>query len=288
MLACGMLVAAVAAHAQATANSGAGIEYKAVVRTPNGFLKSNAPVELRFGLYAMEVGEPNWVETHTTETDTSGVVTVRIGKGTKVSSATGVNAFNQLDFERQGRWLKVELKDAGTWKTISFEEFSSVPYAWFGWSYAYPPGIIMPFAGATSKIPAGWLLCDGTEYSRIEYRALYDAIGSNWGYNKSTGKFRVPDLRGYFLRGYVSGSTDRNSLYTGGNNSGVGSVQEDNFASHYHEFKDRNWLDNDVYHWGNNQQLVSDGLTNVSRTTGATGGSETRPRNVYVHYIIKY
>jgi microcystin-dependent protein len=282
-----LLCLSVALQAQTTANSGRGFDYKAVVRTPEGFLKANEQVKLRFGLYSLEVGEPNWLETHTVTTTDQGIVALRVGKGIKVSSASTITDFNQLDFERQGRWLKVEIEDAGQWKTISFEELPIVPYALSNWSFAgYPPGAIMVWAGEESKIPQGWYLCDGRELNRLEYPALYNAIGTNWGYDKATGKFRIPDLRGYFLCGYTTSTSERFAKYTGGNLSGVGSYQNDGIQSHNHSFLDVGASSDLANYDPGDNQINVEGTT--SRTTGAAGGSETRPKNVYVHYIIKY
>lgn len=41
-----------------------------------------------------------------------------------------------------------------------------------------PVGTIMPFAGPTTAIPSGWLLCDGTTYSSATYPLLYAILGS--------------------------------------------------------------------------------------------------------------
>src|SRR5262245_53637073 len=61
-----------------------------------------------------------------------------------------------------------------------------------------PAGSILPFAG--DVVPPGFLLCDGTEVLRNDYPRLYTAIGESWGAT-TTFTFRVPDLRGRFMRG---------------------------------------------------------------------------------------
>ena len=60
----------------------------------------------------------------------------------------------------------------------------------------------------------GWLRCDGSQYSKTGYKKLYNVIGTNFcrTYDSRTstgttgecesGKFAVPDYRGFFLRGY--------------------------------------------------------------------------------------
>ena len=60
----------------------------------------------------------------------------------------------------------------------------------------------------------GWLRCDGTQYSTSQYPKLYSLIGTKFCHkytsrtdtayltsNCSSGKFAVPDYRGFFLRG---------------------------------------------------------------------------------------
>jgi microcystin-dependent protein len=63
-----------------------------------------------------------------------------------------------------------------------------------------PPGVIMPFAGAST--PSGYLFCDGSEVSRTTYAALFAALGTAWGEGDGSTTFNLPDLRYKFLRGY--------------------------------------------------------------------------------------
>ena len=46
-----------------------------------------------------------------------------------------------------------------------------------------------------------WLPCDGRELDIGLYSALFAAIGIAWGGDVKKGKFNLPDLQGYFLRG---------------------------------------------------------------------------------------
>jgi microcystin-dependent protein len=81
---------------------------------------------------------------------------------------------------------------------------------------ATPSGVIMDFAG--SAAPTGYLLCDGTAYSRTTYSALYAAIGTTWGAGDGSTTFNVPDLRGRTAIGAGSGSglTTRSLAANGG------------------------------------------------------------------------
>jgi len=57
-----------------------------------------------------------------------------------------------------------------------------------------PVGSVISFAG--SEAPAGWLLCDGTAYSRTTYSALFAVTGTAYGNGNGSTTFNVPDLRG--------------------------------------------------------------------------------------------
>lgn len=73
-------------------------------------------------------------------------------------------------------------------------------------SFTMPPGIILPFAGATPP-SASYLLCDGAAISRSTYAALFAVIGTRWGRGDGSTTFNVPDARGRFLRGLDSTSS---------------------------------------------------------------------------------
>lgn len=150
-----------------------------------------------------------------------------------------------------------------------------------------PVGTIIAYGGTT--IPAGWEFCDGRSLSTTgTYAALFDAIGSNWG-STSAGTFRLPDLRGRFTRGRdATGGNDpdvgtRTSLFANGSiGDNVGSYQADELKSHQHSFNMNTQAVNQ-----SGASAVSNANVNTGQTS-FTGGSETRPINAYVNYIIKY
>ncbi len=157
-----------------------------------------------------------------------------------------------------------------------------------------PLGTIMAYGGDTldpkvvEQLKAqGWLPCDGALVMRSEYDDLGKVLGSAFG--ASTDKqFRVPDLRGRFPRGTDQktgrdpDAGTRRAEPAGGNPGDmVGSVQDDEFKSHSHGYRsaDHETPYNGTFsgnYWGNKN----------SQTT-ATGGKETRPKNLYVNWIIK-
>jgi microcystin-dependent protein len=154
--------------------------------------------------------------------------------------------------------------------------------------YAFcPAGTMFAFGG--SSAPTGFLLCDGSTVSRTTYAALFAVIGTNFGNGDGSTTFTLPDTRGYFLRG-VDGSAGRDpdkasrtAAATGGNTgNNIGSVQDDAFESHLH-------TTNAVSYSGGLNSTASGGNYgfSVPENTGSTGGNETRPKNLYVQYIIK-
>ncbi len=53
---------------------------------------------------------------------------------------------------------------------------------------------------ATDKIPAGYLLCDGRTVAIEKYQKLFKVIGTTWGKANNSMMFKIPDLRGQFIR----------------------------------------------------------------------------------------
>lgn len=54
----------------------------------------------------------------------------------------------------------------------------------------YMTGEIKTFAG--TKIPNGWLLCDGSDVSRNQYKKLFEAIGTEYGSGDGVSTFTLP------------------------------------------------------------------------------------------------
>ena len=61
-------------------------------------------------------------------------------------------------------------------------------------------GLIQAFGGVKATGVIGWLLCNGASLARTDYPSLFAAIGTVWG-SADGNSFNVPDLRGCFLRG---------------------------------------------------------------------------------------
>ena len=68
--------------------------------------------------------------------------------------------------------------------------------------FVMPVGTIVPYAGGPTP-PEGWLFCDGSNVSRLAYPELFDAIGVGWDPVDNGTTFKLPDIRGRFLRGWL-------------------------------------------------------------------------------------
>lgn len=152
---------------------------------------------------------------------------------------------------------------------------------------------------ASTMAPAGWLVCDGAEVSRTNYADLFGVIGETFGAGDGTTTFKLPDLRGEFIRGLDSGrgaDADRNlgssqdwavENITGG--FATFSWGGDNLITHpYGAFvSDYNIGNTTSAHAGHGHSGSEQGASfDASRVVKTS--TETRPRNVALTYIIKY
>ena len=64
-----------------------------------------------------------------------------------------------------------------------------------------PTGGGTPFYGPVSAIPSGWLLCDGSAISRIDFAALFSVIGTYWGIGDGSTTFNIPNFNNRVLIG---------------------------------------------------------------------------------------
>ena len=127
---------------------------------------------------------------------------------------------------------------------------------------AMPTGAMIMWPTATA--PSGFVEAAGQ--STAPYPSLTPIYGSN-----------LPDMRGEFVRGFDNGRG-----VDGGR--AIRSSQTDELKAHTHDY----------FLWSPGGGGYSDGMANDTITdnrpttpTTSTGGSETRPRNVAMMYIIK-
>lgn len=121
-----------------------------------------------------------------------------------------------------------------------------------------PTGTVIMFYGPSA--PTGYLECNGQSTSGFD--DLEALIGSN-----------TPDIRGEFVRGWDNGR----GVDTG---RSLGSTQADEFKEHSHNFSVPSLSQPGSIDLGG-------GSGQVQTPTSTVGGTETRPRNIALMYIIK-
>jgi microcystin-dependent protein len=165
------------------------------------------------------------------------------------------------------------------------------------------------FCLAVNTVPTGYVKCNGASYSRTgTYAALFAVIGTTYGAVDGN-HFNVPDLRGEFVRGFDDGrnvDTGRNvGTSQGGenaqhNHAASSSVSE---SSHTHNMRGLALSggsgsvaitlgSGQSYQIGYSGSISSrssgSATTGISvSTTTSNQGSEARPRNIAMLYIIK-
>jgi microcystin-dependent protein len=155
-------------------------------------------------------------------------------------------------------------------------------------SLAWPVGGMIEWPAET--VPTGFLECNGAAVSRTTYAALFAIVGVVHGQGDGTTTFNLPDMRGYFARGWDHGAGNdpnaatRTAAGTGGaTGDHVGSVQADEVKAHAHT------MNTFAVTYSSGATKTSFAAAGGSTgTSNSTGGSETRPKNKNVMYVIKY
>ncbi len=181
-----------------------------------------------------------------------------------------------------------------------------------------PVGTVVAFFGNETRIPEGWLLCDGRTFVKTDYPQLSDLLD-----NSGLSPTNTPDLRGQFLRGgnltskgnRDSVSGDANFANRTGTGQKIGSFQSDAIQQHSHNLRNTNQNQEQISlcyvganGYGNAWYLIDPTCSSNSsyknnhdaglavgkvRSDIDANGSpartayETRPKNVAVNWIIK-
>ena len=162
---------------------------------------------------------------------------------------------------------------------------------------AAPVGSVYTFSGAA--IPPGWLKCNGALLSRTIYSGLFAVIGTTYGAGNGSTTFALPDLRGEFVRG----ADDARGVDAGRT---LGAWQNHSMQRHNHYLPTSSGGGNSHFvipdgAWGistpneypsaNMAPAVTINADNNANSASGNAGnfsSETVPRNVAMHFIIKY
>ena len=157
-----------------------------------------------------------------------------------------------------------------------------------------PAGNVIPYSIAAA--PAGYILCNGADVSRVTHARLFSVVGTTYGTGDGSTTFGLPELRAEFIRGLdLSRGVDSGRA--------IGTAQAD--ATAVNGLATASAGDHDhglMRHTGSsvNYRLawtqafseaagLGDQDTNSAgaHTHALTGDTETRPSNVALAYCIK-
>lgn len=144
-----------------------------------------------------------------------------------------------------------------------------------------------------TEAPGGSLYCDGSAVSRDEYEMLFEVIGTQFGEGDGSTTFKLPDMRGEFVRGYDPGKVRDPQ----GNTRGIGKHQD---ATEHLKIRQADALDALVIpsiratRVTNIDSESSSGLNRITATTPASPVSSdsltytARPTNINLLPCIRY
>ena len=141
-----------------------------------------------------------------------------------------------------------------------------------------PVGTIQSHSANTA--PSGWLICDGSAISRTTYSDLYSIVGTTWGSGDGSTTFAIPDLRGWFMRGLNGGSGNDPDAASRSGGDNVGSSQGYQLSAHTHGVSTGRLYVAPQYYY----HMVNTVTINAAQSIS----TESRPRNKYVQFCIKY
>jgi microcystin-dependent protein len=274
-----------------------GISVQGIARDNASSAITDTPLNFTFSI-TQDDNTVLYAETQSIKTDNYGVFSHIVRTGNPLNDTS----FNDIDFKIEDLKLIVSVDYNSNAIEVYNQTFQYTPYAYFAKKAGngVPTGSIMPYAGDIA--PEGWVFCKGTHLRLIEGSAALIEI---------VGEF-APDLQGTFLRGTGISPTNENAgpelrehqddaFKEHLHQKGTLNIAEDGAHSHKTEFLlDRSYGNRDagdVYNYNNT--TADDGRVskatdvmgihghNITGNMAKTGGTETRPVNYGVNYIIK-
>lgn len=279
-----MLLTVAVNYGQITATSSS-VAIQGIARDDNGNARANTQIPLTLKLYYKLNGTDTAISTQTV----SNVTTDAFGV---FSTLLDIDKNKYPTLAANQTFLKISGKNSSDQDvTISDQPFTQVPYAIIA-NNGVPTGSIMPYIGTTA--PIGWALCDGSRLTTDGSAAALIILVGDY----------APDLRGMFIRGAGQNGTTANAAEIQPNT--LKAVQSSDNKSHSHNMNEagehsHNYSAHTTV--GNNADSGGDisAADNPSYRTNLTttlsgkhihvinnsGGTESRPINYGVNYIIK-
>ena len=172
------------------------------------------------------------------------------------------------------------------------------------------PGPQRWFFGPDVRNNTGWILCDGSSFDQSVFPRLFAMIGDTYGGSLSSGTVNLPDYRGMFFRMVATQSSqdpglapsaemsDKRVSAPNGRPNDVGSTQQDMVMNHSHPYNEFSQQTVPTIPAGSDPPAsgidktaltgsqVYDPSVKVSTAPPQLSGSESRPKNIYVNYLI--
>ena len=151
-------------------------------------------------------------------------------------------------------------------------------------------------AYTANTVPSGYLECNGAAVSRTDFSALFAIISDDFGPGNGSSTFNLPDLRGEFIRGWDHGAGNDPDVLTrtdrgdGVTDDRIGTKQASALESHTHAFPSIQFQVETGSGLSDNGGDQRGNINMNTLTLGSTGDGtgETRPRNIYMMYLIKF
>lgn len=150
-------------------------------------------------------------------------------------------------------------------------------------SLGNPVGTVIQYYGTVA--PEGYFACNGAAFSATTYPQLYALLG----------KATLPDMRGYFVRGYDT----RNTIDPSGASRAVGSIQQDAMQKMEGSFRVQSptaWAQQatgvfkhvSTTGGGWDKDYTAQSLFNFDSSRSVRTAIETRPKNICLLFCIKH
>ena len=155
-----------------------------------------------------------------------------------------------------------------------------------------PVGTINMYAGATTDVPTGWLLCNGAAVSRTTYAQLFAVLDTEYGTGDGSTTFNVPDFvtTNKFPR---AATNDAGRGTTGGESTHILTEAElaTHSHSHTHTYNRSSGTSGGIFSTPNssggyNNGSSSENTGNDATSAGSGTAHENKPPFIDVHFII--
>jgi microcystin-dependent protein len=137
------------------------------------------------------------------------------------------------------------------------------------------PGSLKAFAGSSTRLPSGWLLCDGSAVSRATYDKLFSQVGTAYGNGDGSTTFNLPDMRARFPLAAGTGYTVEGA--TGGADERT--ITEAMLPSHSHSIAHDHSLNNHTHSFSDTSTSAGSHSHSVDHdhasATSGSGGTHT-------------